>query len=321
MPVGELHEVVARPCVARVGDRRPARRDPKAGVRDRVRQQSRFDRERADRKRLAGLEFVNLAGALQGLDLIERQHRAQGIRQGVGRQSRRLIVLHQASAEQRVQIGDVVRVAVADEHGVDRLGRHDPEEPRDDRVARVDEQAEPVVLDEVATAGTSGRRKPAGAAEDGESHRWRLLLEPVIAAPSSAPRGPDQGRAVTSDPGVVGRGTNVAAGFRPIADPRLVPARDPRPGCSPLERARSSTTTSTSSLRRIRPQPVRTGEHSEPRDPVEVDPVRVAPLRVAQRTPDLRRDRDVPQRAAGGSHCEIDQRHDTSVAEHDILRE
>ena len=73
------------------------------------------------------------------------------------------IVLHQASAEQRIQIGDVVRVAVTDEHGVDRLGGHDPEEPRDDRVPRIDEQAEPVMLDEVATAGTPGRRIPAGA--------------------------------------------------------------------------------------------------------------------------------------------------------------
>ena len=55
----------------------------------------------------------------------------------------------------------MVRVAVTDEHGVDRLGGHDPEEPRDDRVARIDEQPEPVMLDEVATAGTPGRRIPA----------------------------------------------------------------------------------------------------------------------------------------------------------------
>ena len=66
-------------------------------------------------------------------------------------------------------------MTVTDEHGVDRLGGHDPEEPRDDRVARIDEQPEPVVLDEVATAGTAGRRKSAGATEDGESHQRRLL--------------------------------------------------------------------------------------------------------------------------------------------------
>ena len=68
----------------------------------------------------------------------------------------------------------MVRVAVTDEHGIDRLGRHDLEEPRDDRVPGIDEQAEPVVLDEVATAGTTGRRTPAGAAEDGESHHRSL---------------------------------------------------------------------------------------------------------------------------------------------------
>ena len=136
-----------------------------------MREQPRLDRERADRERVAGLEHTDLTGALQGRDLIERQHRAQGFRKGVGRQSRRVVNLHQASAEQRVQVGDMVRMAVADKDGVDRLGRQDLEEARDDRVARVDQQAEPVVLDEVATTGTGCRGVRAGPAKDRESHR------------------------------------------------------------------------------------------------------------------------------------------------------
>ena len=36
----------------------------------------------------------------------------------------------------------------------------------------------------------------------------------------------DQGRAMTRDPGIVGRGPVVAAGTRPVADPRLVPVGD-----------------------------------------------------------------------------------------------
>ena len=59
-------------------------------------------------------------------------------------------------------------MTVTDEHGVDRFGEHVTEEPRDDRVAGIDQQTEPVVLDEVATAGTPGRREFAGAPEDGE---------------------------------------------------------------------------------------------------------------------------------------------------------
>ena len=177
MSIGQLDEVVARSGVARVRDRLPACRDPNSGVRDGVRQQPRLDLERADRERLAGLEFANLTRARQGPDLVERQHRAERVRKRIGRQARRRVVAQRASAQQRVQVGDMVRVTVTDEHGVDRLGGHDPEEQRDDRIPRIDEQAEPVVLDQVTAAGTAGTRKPAGAAEDGESHRCRVPLD------------------------------------------------------------------------------------------------------------------------------------------------
>ena len=224
MPVGKLDEIVGRTRVARIGDRCAACRDPNAGIRDRVREQSRLDRERADRERVAGLEFADLTGVLQGRDLIERQHRAQGIRKGVGRQRGASSSLHQASAEQRVQIGDVVRMAVADEDGVDRLGRQDLEEPRDDRVSRIDKQAEPVVLDEVATAGTASRREPAGAAQDGESHRSRVPLERLHAGVDSV--------------GQVGP-TSLATPISPwsfLYGPPLLAVRSSRGTCAPQPR-------------------------------------------------------------------------------------
>ena len=46
----------------------------------------------------------------------------------------------------------------------------------------------------------------------------------------------------------------------------------------------------------------------------------VAPFGVAQRAPDLRRDGEIPQRTAGSGHGEVDQRHDTSIAEDHVLR-
>src|SRR5262245_52616496 len=57
---------------------------------------------------------------------------------------------------------------VTDKNSVDRRGGQELKEPRDDRIAWIDEQAGTVVLDEVATTGTPGGGKPAGAAEDSE---------------------------------------------------------------------------------------------------------------------------------------------------------
>ena len=45
----------------------------------------------------------------------------------------------------------------------------------------------------------------------------------------------------------------------------------------------------------------------------------VAPTGVAERTPGFCRDRDVPQRAAGGGHREVDQGHHASLAEDHVL--
>ena len=46
--------------------------------------------------------------------------------------------------EERIEVSAVVGMAVADEHGIDLLGRHEPEQPWQHRVARIDQQPEPV---------------------------------------------------------------------------------------------------------------------------------------------------------------------------------
>jgi hypothetical protein len=38
----------------------------------------------------------------------------------------------------------MVRVSVADQHGIDRFGREVPEQPREDRVSGIDEEPEPL---------------------------------------------------------------------------------------------------------------------------------------------------------------------------------
>ena len=63
----------------------------------------------------------------------------------------------------------MVGMAMADEHGID-LGRQEPEQPGQHRVAGIDEQPEPVVLEQVAAAGFARRRPRAAATDDAQLH-------------------------------------------------------------------------------------------------------------------------------------------------------
>jgi len=68
----------------------------------------------------------------------------------------------------------MVRMPVADQHRIDLFGGQVQEQLRQNRVARVDEEPETLMFDEVAAAGLAGRRPAAATAEDGESHGPRL---------------------------------------------------------------------------------------------------------------------------------------------------
>ena len=66
---------------------------------------------------------------------------------------------------------------MTDENRVD-LVRSDPlQQPRHSRIAEVDDQPEPVILNEVAAACLSCRRPCAASAENGKSHRTTLSAD------------------------------------------------------------------------------------------------------------------------------------------------
>jgi len=59
---------------------------------------------------------------------------------------------------------------VADEHGVELTGSHSFQQPRHDRVARIDQQPETVVLDQVTAARPAGLRPGAARAKNSQPH-------------------------------------------------------------------------------------------------------------------------------------------------------
>lgn len=76
----------------------------------------------------------------------------------------------------------MIRMPVRDEDGIDFTRWDVTEQTGNHRISGIDEQPEPVVLDQVATAGLVGRRPRAASAEDRKSHaRARYMVECGIA--------------------------------------------------------------------------------------------------------------------------------------------
>ena len=141
--LGQLHELVARSRIARVRERDAAGSQAQPDVGQEVRQQARRDVERADPERVTRTELPEIQSRVEHAWPVEREHGAQGARQGVRRQRRRRVVAQHAGAQQRVQVGDMVGMPVADDHRVDRLGGHELQQSRQGGVARIDQQPEP----------------------------------------------------------------------------------------------------------------------------------------------------------------------------------
>jgi hypothetical protein len=120
---GEVHDVEAGAGVTGVEHGSVAGRQPHASVGHPVRQEAGLRVERADGQPATGGELVQDVGGCQHRGVIESEHRVQGAGYGVHRQRHRRIVAQRSRPQQRVQIGAVVRMAVADEDRVDLLGR------------------------------------------------------------------------------------------------------------------------------------------------------------------------------------------------------
>lgn len=85
-----------------------------------------------------------------------------------GQRTRRAAT-HRPGAEQRVEVGAVVGMAMADEHRVDVVRRAVLQQPGHRCVAEVDDQPEPVVLDQVAAARPAGLG-PGALAQNRQPH-------------------------------------------------------------------------------------------------------------------------------------------------------
>jgi hypothetical protein len=125
---------------------------PQAGVGHPVREETGQGVERADVQAAAHGELVQRVGTRQHARAVERQHGIERAGQRIDRQRRCRIITQRTCAQQRVQVSAVIGMPVADEHGVELAGRHPFQQPRHDRVARIDQQPEPVVLDQEQSA-------------------------------------------------------------------------------------------------------------------------------------------------------------------------
>ena len=82
-----------------------------------------------------------------------------------------------AGSEYRIQIGAMVRVGMADEHGIEG-GPLTHRQRRGDPIAGVDEEGVAISLDEVATARLASTRVPATSPDHREPHRRRIVAAP-----------------------------------------------------------------------------------------------------------------------------------------------
>jgi hypothetical protein len=135
-----------------------------------MRQQSRPGMEGTHVELVAGAELVQHVGAVQHARPVQGQHRIQGTRQRVDRQTGGRLVPQPTSAQQRIEVGAVVRVPVTDEDGVHLAWLDVLEQPRHRCVAEVDDKPEVLMLEEETAARLSRARPRAARAEDGESH-------------------------------------------------------------------------------------------------------------------------------------------------------
>jgi hypothetical protein len=68
-----------------------------------------------------------------------------------GKRARRMII-ERSGPEQRIEIGAVVWMAVADDHRIDLIGRDVLQQARQGRVAEVDDEPESVLFDQETAA-------------------------------------------------------------------------------------------------------------------------------------------------------------------------
>lgn len=120
---------------------------------------------------VAGGELVQLVRIGQHARPIKGKHRVQRTRQRVDRQRRGRFLTQRARTQQRVQIGAMVWMAVADKDHIDLLGCGVAQQPRQRCIARVHKQPETVVLHKETAAGTASLRPCTAGPQHPQPHQ------------------------------------------------------------------------------------------------------------------------------------------------------
>lgn len=107
--------------------------------------------ERADVQAAADGEFVQDVAAGQHPRPVQREHRVQRTGRRVHRKGRQRVTAEDPGP-QRIQVGAVIGMPVADEHRVEEASAEQFQQPRHDRIAKVEQQPEPVVFHQVTAA-------------------------------------------------------------------------------------------------------------------------------------------------------------------------
>ena len=126
--LGQIDEIIGWPSVTRVRHGTVPGAQPDPCVWQHVRQEPRFGVEWSDRQHVAGFEVANVACGIEHARSIEREYGPEGTRERVQRERRGRCVAHRARPQERIEIGDVVGMPVADQDRVDRLGRNQLEQ-------------------------------------------------------------------------------------------------------------------------------------------------------------------------------------------------
>lgn len=139
--LGQLDEFLGGPGITGVRDRDAACTDPKADVRFVMGQGDSSHPERAEVERVRGIDHVHGVRMADELLPVEPEHRVQSAGWCVQRHWRQVEVASECPrAQEWAEVGDVVGVAVTDQHRVDPLRAAVPQQGREGRVPEIEDQ-------------------------------------------------------------------------------------------------------------------------------------------------------------------------------------
>ncbi len=171
--IGQFDQLLRWAAIAGVDQRTSTGADPEPEVRPRVGEQRGPHLEGSDGHLVARLQLMDHMRAGHDLRSIERQDGIERASRREHRQRRQGDLGPCPGAQERVQVGAMVRMAMAHEHGIE-AGRIIGRERHRHAVAGIDQDGEAIGFQEVSAARLPTPRIPAAAPDHGQSHRRRI---------------------------------------------------------------------------------------------------------------------------------------------------